>query len=382
MSEPNVVILTALSLEYDAVRKHLTDITSYRHRARTIFDIGVVPGTSCRIAMACTGPGNRNSNTLAERAISEFSPAALIFSGIAGTLRDLRLGTVVVANKIYGYHGGLSEDDGFHTRPVAWEAPHGIDQLVGHLGRSDSWLERLPDDAGRPDVVSGPLAAGEVVLNSLDSPLAELIRHHYNDAAAVEMEGAGIAQAGHFNAVPTAVVRGISDRADGGKTAVHDRSWQPRAAENAAAFAVELAVHIAKEAEENGMIDRNNRAANITNHHTTNNSTGTVGIQGANVSGAVVNMTPQSPRSEMDPADALKELRTLMERQHQDGAIDQETLDEAAAELDTAETAYPDGPTGRKKAVLALKKLRGIAGDTLDVPAKIGAIVAALNGLS
>lgn len=380
MSETPVVILTALELEYAAVRKYLTDITTYRHPAKTIFEIGTVPGTSCRVALGLTGVGNGNSGPLAERAISEFSPAALIFSGVAGALRDMPLGTVVVASKVYAYHGGLSEDEEFSSRPAAWHAPHGIDQLARHLGRSRSWHQRLKNKSEHPQVLFGAIAAGEVVLNSRISHEAELIRRHYNDAAAIEMEAAGIAQAGHFNAVPTAVVRGISDRADGQKTTDNDRSWQPVAAENAAAFAIDLAVHIADEAEEIYVAETHRTPAPVTQ---ITNTAGTVGIQGAHISGNnIVNMTPPGRGAEIDPVAAIKELRQLAEFQYENGSIDRETFDDAAAELDVAEAVHRDGPAGRKKAVRSLKKLRGLLNETLDVPAKIATIIAALSGLA
>lgn len=57
----------------------------------------------------------------------------------------------------------------------------------------------------------------------------------------VWMEAAGVAQAAHLNdSLPVVVVRGISDRADGGKVAADGAGWQPRAVINAAAFAVAL----------------------------------------------------------------------------------------------------------------------------------------------
>ncbi|RPF21411.1 5'-methylthioadenosine/S-adenosylhomocysteine nucleosidase [Myceligenerans xiligouense] len=380
MSETHVVILTALPLEYKAVRSHLTQVTPHLHPAGTRFEVGTVPGTSCRIALGLTGAGNEHSGPLGERAISKFSPHALIFAGVAGGLREMPLGTVVVADKVYAYHGGTSEDDGFMTRPAAWKVAHGLDQLAHELDRSASWRERLPDGAGLPEVKFGAIAAGEVVLNSRNSQVADLIRRHYNDAAAIEMEGAGIAQAGHFNHLPVAVVRGISDPADGQKTTDNDRSWQPLAAANAAAFAIELAVHVAREAEENSMTDRNRHTTTPVTHIT--NTAGTAAIQGAHVTGNVVNMSPQPRGSEVDPAAALKELRELTELQHRNSSIDRETLDDATAELDVAEAAYLEGSAGRKKAVRALKKLQGLLSETLDVPAKIAALIAALNGLS
>ena len=47
------------------------------------------------------------------------------------------------------------------------------------------------------------------------------------DALAIEMEAAGVAQAGHLNGAAVGIVRGISDRADGTKASdtYHDAEW-------------------------------------------------------------------------------------------------------------------------------------------------------------
>jgi hypothetical protein len=100
----------------------------------------------------------------------------------------------------------------------------------------------LPDQLrSAAKVVCRPIAAGEVVLDSVDSSLAQMIKQTYGDAAAIEMEGAGVALAGQLNeSLPTIIVRGISDYADGHKENTDRDGWQQRAARNAAAFAVTL----------------------------------------------------------------------------------------------------------------------------------------------
>lgn len=85
------------------------------------------------------------------------------------------------------------------------------------------------------------MAAGEVVLNSRETPLADQVHNYYADAAAIEMESAGTATAAHFNRAPFLTVRGISDKADGDKHSADQSGWQPRAATNAAAFAIAVA---------------------------------------------------------------------------------------------------------------------------------------------
>ena len=97
MTDDLVVILTALDLEFQAVAKLLTDLHP-QSKKDTIFEVGTVPGTKCRVALAETGKGNAVASFVTEQAIDLFSPVALLFVGVAGALRDsASLGDVVVA---------------------------------------------------------------------------------------------------------------------------------------------------------------------------------------------------------------------------------------------------------------------------------------------
>jgi nucleoside phosphorylase len=181
-----------------------------------------------------------------------FRPPALLFAGVAGAVKDdIHLGDIVVATKVYAYHGGKDEDDGFLARPRAWDAPHELDQLARYIARTASWTRLLaPTCRDREPVVHfKPIAAGEVVLNSRDTPLARQLHRAYNDAAAIEMESAGVSQAGHLNrSLPVLTVRGISDKADGAKRTTDEADWQSTAAAAAAAFVVTLAAEIIPDA--------------------------------------------------------------------------------------------------------------------------------------
>ncbi len=141
------------------------------------------------MALALTGKGNHPAAVLTERAITEFSPVAVIFAGVAGALQaHVALGDVVIATHVYAYHGATSEDDGAKARPRAWEISHKADQAARHVVRDGRWTQRLPVARGLPDVHFGPIAAGEVVQDSAISAEARWIRQHYNDALAIEME--------------------------------------------------------------------------------------------------------------------------------------------------------------------------------------------------
>ena len=190
-SPGSVLVLTALDLEYQAVREHLTELTMRSHPAGTLFETGHLPGSGADITIAVTGEGNREAAVLTERAIGMFNPQALLFAGVAGALKDgIDLGDVVVATRVYAYHGGKEDYGGFLARPRAWDAPHELDQLARHIARTQSWARYLTvDPSGRLPVVHfKPIAAGEVLLNSHETPLARQLHRTYNDAAAIEME--------------------------------------------------------------------------------------------------------------------------------------------------------------------------------------------------
>ncbi|SCE99465.1 5'-methylthioadenosine/S-adenosylhomocysteine nucleosidase [Micromonospora mirobrigensis] len=379
-----VVILTALNLEYEAVRERLSDLRVHRHSAGTRFEVGRIGQSTCRVALALVGKGNHPAAVLAERAMAEFSPAAVLFVGVAGGLwPNIRLGDVVVASKIYAYHGGTSEDDGLKARPKAWEIPHEADQIAQHVDRSNTWREGLPAD-DEPAVHFGPIAAGEVVHDSAISGQARWIRQHYNDAVAIEMEAAGVAQAGHLNrALPVVVVRGISDRADGTKAASDGRNWQPKAARHAAAFATALAQELITEGPtgQAGAQRRNgSEPMRMTNR---NIATGNarVGVQAGQIYGDVtVGVDPHQP---VDLATSIADLRRHLKQAHLDGQLDGETYAAAESELDAAtECLAASEPEKKGGLLVALKRLRGLVADVAELAARLATIIAVVRGMS
>jgi adenosylhomocysteine nucleosidase len=239
-----IVVLTALNLECEAVQIHLSRVTVRHHPAGTLFEVGSLQGSPRRIAVAAVGEGNKTAAVLTERAISLFRPEALLFVGVAGALKDdVALGDVVVGTRVYEFHGGRDEDGGFLARPRSWEAPHELEQTARRVARTRSWVGPLTNLDGQPapTVHFAPIAAGEVIMDSRRTPTALHLRHHYNDAAAIEMESAGVAVAGHLNrSLPALTIRGISDTATGEKTLTDRLGWQTVAAAHAAAFSIEL----------------------------------------------------------------------------------------------------------------------------------------------
>jgi nucleoside phosphorylase len=202
-----------------------------------------------QVALAVLGSGTAGAAALAERAIAEFGPTALLFVGVAGALKPhLNLGDIVVATKVYGYHGATEEDGQHKARPEVWAASHSLEQHARRVATHNAWptLIQHTDRSRRsgPQVHFSAIASGEVVLNSRTTTLATQLNRTYNDAVAIEMESAGAAKAAQLNSVPTLTIRGISDKADGGKHTTDRAGWQAIAAANAAAFTAALITQI------------------------------------------------------------------------------------------------------------------------------------------
>lgn len=380
MNSDLVVILTALNLEYTAVRDRLTDVRVHWHRADTRFETGRLDRGGCRVALGLVGKGNNSAAVLAERAIAEFSPSALLFSGVAGGLwPSVKLGDVVVASQVYAYHGGTSEDDGLKARPRAWEISHRAAQIAQHLIRTEEWLTDTPNGSFRPTARFAPIAAGEVVQDSSVSEQALWVREHYNDALAIEMEGAGVAQAGHLNrALPVVVIRGISDRADGTKASTDGQNWQPRAAAHAAMFTIALARQLVTENREADTAEVEGNAGVNPTFSNVASGNAHVGVQAGQVFG---NVTADAPANRaVDIPAALAEIQVLIQAAHRAGRLDDDTYKAAGSELDEAHHLAADGtPRNRSALVVALKRLRGLVADVAEPAIRLGALLVALR---
>ncbi|MFF7122389.1 substrate-binding domain-containing protein [Streptomyces sp. NPDC008240] len=233
------MILTALQVEYDAVRGRLEDLTRDDVDGGTIFERGRLPGTPWTVVLAQTGPGNDNAAVVTKHAHDLYRPKVLFFVGVAGGLKDgVGIGDVVIGERIYDYREKQGPDGG-HYRPREWEAPWWLLQHVRHMafGR---------EIAGRVKVA--PIASGNVVLDRENSELGDLLRGNYDDAVAIEMESAGVRRAAQIvGGIDTLTIRGISDKADGGKRRADAGGSQEIAAWSAAAVAVRILASLAPE---------------------------------------------------------------------------------------------------------------------------------------
>jgi nucleoside phosphorylase/tetratricopeptide (TPR) repeat protein len=238
-----VIILTALPVEFQAVVTHLQDMQEVVHPQGTIYRVGSFTGEggALSVVVAQIGMGGGSAALETERAIHFFRPHLSLFVGIAGGLKDVRLGDVVAATKVYAYESGKAGQT-IEPRPELWRASYPLEQRARHEASGETWLARLNGSLSDPLPLAriGALAAGEKVLASTQSAVYTQLKATYGDALAVEMEGHGFLQAVHVNhGLHGLVIRGISDLIDG-KAAVDAAGMQAIAARHAAAFAFQI----------------------------------------------------------------------------------------------------------------------------------------------
>lgn len=210
------------------------------HPAGTVYETGrfAADDAEWTVVLVETGSGNNIAAIETSRALDTFRPSVAMFLGVAGGVKDVEIGDVVVAENVYGYESSKVTET-FQSRIKSFCCGYPLVQRARAVRRSDAWHRRIGSGA-QPVAYVGPIASGEQVIAGRNTQTHALIEAHCGDTLAVEMEGWGFMFGAHTNGdVPAIVIRGISDlTAD--KHPDCDRTHQPVAAQHAAAFAFEL----------------------------------------------------------------------------------------------------------------------------------------------
>jgi len=242
----DVVVVTALQLERRAVRAHL-DGFEVENLSGLSADTGKSasrPGQ--RIAVIETGPGNIAAGLLSLRAEASFRPTYMVMLGVAGGVKDVKIGDVVTSSKVYWIEGGKA-DTMFKPRPDFAPVSGGLVQLARAVAADGTWMADGRGDAGPwpdagrgPEALVNPIVVGEKVVADRGAEAAKLISAYYSDAVAVDMEDFGALRGGTATERAKVIaIRGISDML-AEKTDADQKGSQPLAAANAAAFLFNL----------------------------------------------------------------------------------------------------------------------------------------------
>ncbi len=214
-------LISAMRVEMELIAAALENGQTM-HIGGMEFQTGLLWG---REAVLCVcGPGKVNAAMCTQAMIQRFQPEAVLNLGVAGSLSDtINIGDVVV--------GTYAVQHDMDTTPLG-DPPGFIsgvnriqllldDMLQDKLRRA---LSALPDIKG----ALGGIATGDQFLH--DASRRDRVREQFH-ALCCEMEGGAVAHVCHVNGVPCAIVRAISDNADGGSD-VDFMQFVKHAAEN------------------------------------------------------------------------------------------------------------------------------------------------------
>lgn len=232
----DIVILCPLAVEYDAVFKFLDQAAARLDPVSNHeYQIGYVRGNEhkWKVALFETEPRIENLGSFTSMVIYLLRPKYVFLVGVAGGVKDVILGDLVIATKAYGYDSGKDGKNGIGNRPNVVEHPRGIIQLCKRVKK------RYESQKKPFKIVLGPIASGNKVITSTNSLTFQAIKKNYNDTIAVEMEAIGFARAAFQTGVQFANIRGISDLLDN-KAECDKSGIQELASERAAEFTIDL----------------------------------------------------------------------------------------------------------------------------------------------
>jgi adenosylhomocysteine nucleosidase len=215
------VAILGIPTEIRDVEAGLARVTVERVQG-VAFSVGFI-GQS-RVVVARSGAGKVNAAMIATLLVSHYKPSAVFFTGTAGAV-DLQLkpADVVIGTSI-GYHDfGSTTEKGLIRRPSRnplTANPNPLlfpadERLLAAARRAARTITPgpAPGTTRVPVVREGVIVTGDVFVGN---PVQRDELHRAMGAAAVEMEGAAVAQVGWQLGVPVLIIRSITDTADGG----------------------------------------------------------------------------------------------------------------------------------------------------------------------
>jgi nucleoside phosphorylase len=236
--DPEVVILTAVPVERDAVLHRLNPITGQSSVIEVpmgyeTYFLGSLGGHTIALTMCEMGYSGPASSMLAtQEAIARWAPLAVIMGGIAFGMHPgrQRIADVLVSRIVHCYELQRVQENVTISRG---DSPRAGLALVNRFSNVPGWRFDRPDGTV-VDVKVGQLLSGEKLV---DNPQFKAgLRKEYPEAIGGEMEGVGLYAAAMRAKVEWIIVKAICDWADGGK----HKQYQPLAA----AAAVSLIEHV------------------------------------------------------------------------------------------------------------------------------------------
>ena len=224
-------IIGAMDVEIALLREEMAKAGAVKitRIAGMEFNVGVIGATT--VVLVQCGVGMVNAATCAQVLVDRFGVGALLNTGIAGSLdASINIGDIVVATDAVNHIMDVR-----NLGYAAGQTP-GLDTLA--FPTSPALSKAVIAAAGRigATVHTGRVASGDRFVRD-DFEKQRIVEDF--DAKCCEMEGAAITQVAWANGVPAAIVRAISDKADG-SSSIDYPTFEAQAARNSAALVVSM----------------------------------------------------------------------------------------------------------------------------------------------
>lgn len=233
----DIAILTPIELEYEYISDLLKERRYFPAQFNERYETGIIQNTHRPLSAVITLSGSKTVDVAlaTTRIIERFNPKIILLAGIAGGVKDVNIGDLVVATKAYGYESGKEADNGFLVRPEVLPYDRSLIEFARLINRENKWKNPRHTTAGA-QVFFGPIASGNKLIATNTGAVKSLLKTHYNDTTALEMEAIGFAKAvTNFRNTRAINVRGISDLL-GDKSNTDRQGGQQRALGNLFAF--------------------------------------------------------------------------------------------------------------------------------------------------
>ena len=184
------LIVTAIPVEFKAVLSSpsLSDLKKDYPGSRR----GKLLGTSWEVLMVRSDKGNAAAASATQSALQYFNPDVAFFIGVAGGIKDTRLGDVAVADEVLCYEFvRVGKGKKIQVRPSGFHCGSDLVKIAHDEAMTEEWLSRLGrflDPENNPRAIVGMIASGEKLVASRHSSLFKFLKDNYNQALAVEME--------------------------------------------------------------------------------------------------------------------------------------------------------------------------------------------------
>ena len=221
-----VLAITDLSIIHEAFQACLTDVKKISSPWGVVSAKGLflTENYSWDIVMVQVDSGNGSGILDIERAVSSLSPKVVLSLGLAGGVKDVRIGDVVVATKVYS-----SPDIQIPTNSLLLKAQA--------IAQKDRWLRWVKPAVSQPVpyVVVAPMAN----THTPDPLTLDLLRRRFNDIVAIDSARYSLVQ----NSYASLTIRGICEEIFVPK----ESKAQKRVAQYVSAFVCELLTNLEPE---------------------------------------------------------------------------------------------------------------------------------------